>query len=104
MGMFYHATCCTDQQGNRRLHCAHDVHSRHPLPINPIVSEHNSNGMIPSAARHCWRSNDPLAVSALQCIVNGEENTFVAIGNAAYRQCAGGGPSHGQRQQAQKIL
>ena len=36
--------------------------------------------------------------------VSGEENPFLAIGDAAYRQCAGGGPSHGHRQQAQKKL
>jgi len=35
----------------------------------------------------------PFAASAL-CIVNGEENPFQAIGDAAYRQRAGGGPSH----------
>jgi len=28
---------------------------------------------------------------------------FPAIGDAAYRQRAGGGPSHGHRQRAQKI-
>jgi len=29
---------------------------------------------------------------------------FPPIGYAAYRQCAGGGPSHGHRQNVQKIL
>ena len=43
-----------------------------------------------------------VAASALQCIVNGEENPFPAIGDAAYRKLAGG-PSHGHRQHAQKI-
>jgi len=45
----------------------------------------------------------PFAESALQCIVNGEENPFPAIGDAAYRQLVGGGPSHGHRQHAQKM-
>jgi len=45
----------------------------------------------------------PFAASALQCIVNGEENSFTATGDAAYRQLAGRGPSHGHRQQAEKI-
>jgi len=34
---------------------------------------------------------------------NGEENPLPAIGDAAYRKHAGGGPSHGHRQCAQKI-
>jgi len=44
----------------------------------------------------------PFAASELQCTVNGEENPFPAIGDAAYRQYVGGGPSHGYRQHAQK--
>ena len=47
------------KQGNRKLHFARAVHSRHPLP---------------------------------------------PIGDAAYRQHAGGGPSHGHRQHAQTNL
>jgi len=31
----------------------------------------------------------------IQCIFNGEEKPFPAIGDAAYHQDAGGGPSHG---------
>jgi len=46
---------------------------------------------------------NPSAAGALQCIVNGEENPFPAIGNAAYRQRAGGGPNQGHRQHAQKF-
>jgi len=45
----------------------------------------------------------PFGASALWCIVNGEENPFPAIGDAAYRQHAGGGLSHGHGQYAQKI-
>jgi len=36
------------------------------------------------------------------CIVNGKENPFPAIRDAAYCQCAGKGPSHEHRQHAQK--
>jgi len=43
------------------------------------------------------------APSALQCTVNGEENPFPALGDAAYRQLAGGGQSYGHRQHAQKF-
>ena len=46
----------------------------------------------------------PFAASALECIVNGEENPFPPIGDAAYRKHAGGGPSHGHRQHAQKLV
>jgi len=61
--------------------------------------------MIPCAAWRYWRSNDPFAASALQCIhCQCEEIPFSAIGDAAYRQLAGGGPSHGHRQHAQKNL
>jgi len=45
----------------------------------------------------------PFAASALQCIVNAEENPFPTTGDAAYRTHAGGGPSHGHGQHAQKI-
>jgi len=45
----------------------------------------------------------PFAASALYCIVNGEENPFSAIGDAAYREHATGGQSHRHRQHAQKI-
>jgi len=45
----------------------------------------------------------PFAASAL-CIVNGEENPFPPIGDAAYRQHAGKGPSHGHEQHAQKLV
>jgi len=31
-------------------------------------------------------------------------NPFPSIGDAVYRQLAGGGPSHGHRQRAQKIV
>ena len=37
------------------------------------------------------------------CTVNGEENPLPAICDAAYHKRAGGGSSHGHRQQAQKI-
>jgi len=37
------------------------------------------------------------------CIVNGEENPFPAIRDAAYHKHVAGGPSHGHRQHAQKI-
>ena len=37
------------------------------------------------------------------CIFNRKENPFLAIGDAAYRKHAEGGPSHGHRQHAQKI-
>jgi len=40
---------------------------------------------------------------AVQCIVSGEQNPFPAIGDAAYRQHAGGGPNHRHRQHAQKF-
>jgi len=45
----------------------------------------------------------PFAASALYCIVNGEENPFLATGDAVYRQLAGGGPSHENGQHAQKF-
>ena len=38
------------EQGNRRLHFARAVHSRHPFPADPIFSERGSDGMIPCAA------------------------------------------------------
>ena len=38
-----------------------------------------------------------------ECIFNGEENPFPAVGDAACHQHAGGGPSHGHGQRAQKI-
>jgi len=38
-----------------------------------------------------------------ECIFNEEENPFPAVGNAACHQHAGGGPSHGHGQRAQKI-
>ena len=46
--------------------------------------------------------------SVFVCVPNamlysGEENPFPAIGDAAYCQRSGGGPSHGHRQYAQKI-
>jgi len=44
-----------------------------------------------------------LAAIALQCIVNGAVTPFLMIGDAAYRKHAGGGPSHGHRQHAQKF-
>jgi len=43
----------------------------------------------------------PSAVNTLQCIVNGEENSFLAIGDVAHRKHVRRGPSH--RQHAQKI-
>jgi len=39
----------------------------------------------------------------LHDVINAEENPFLAIRNAAYRKHAGGGPSHGHRQYAQKF-
>ena len=45
----------------------------------------------------------PFAANALQCIVIAEENPSPAIGDAAYRQSAGGAPSHGHGQHAQKF-
>jgi len=45
-----------------------------------------------------------LAAIVLQFIVNGAVTPFPAIGDAAYRQCAGEGLSHGHRQHAQKML
>jgi len=38
------------------------------------------------------------------CIVNGEENPFPAIRDAAYRKPVGGGSSHAHRQHAQKLV
>jgi len=43
------------------------------------------------------------AAIASQCIINGPVTQFLAIGDAAYHQCTGGGPSHSHRQHAQKI-
>ena len=79
------------KQRNRTLHFAHAVHCRH-LPADRIFSDCGSDGMIPCAA-----------VSALHCIVNGEENPFPPICDAAYCQYATRGLSHGHRQHAQKI-
>jgi len=45
----------------------------------------------------------PYAANALQCIVNGKKTPLPATGDAAYRQLAGGRPSHEHRQHAQKI-
>jgi len=38
------------------------------------------------------------------CIVNGDENPFPVIRDAAYRKHVRGGPSHGHRQHAQKLV
>jgi len=46
----------------------------------------------------------PFTASALCSTVDGEENPFPLIGDAAYRQHAGGGPSHGHGQYEQKLV
>jgi len=43
------------------------------------------------------------AANALQCIINGEQNPQNCLLTLGFRQPAGGGPSHGHSQHAQKI-
>ena len=76
-----------------------------PFAADPIFCEHGSDGMIPFFVRRDIIGDRMIlfAANALECIVNGEENPFPAIGDAAYRKHAGGGPSHGHRQHAQKF-
>jgi len=55
--------------------------------------------MIPSTARRYLQ----VATSALQCLVNGEENPQNCPFPLSFRHPARGGPSHGYRQHAQKF-
>ena len=95
-----HGGAATTKQRNRSLHFVRAVHSRHPLPGRSHFQ------------RTRQRRNDPFcdvigdrmitfAASALQYIVNGQDNPFQVLGDAAYRQRAGRGPSHGHGQCAQ---
>ena len=68
------------------------------IPADPIFSERGSDGMIPCAAWRYWRCSQRVIVH-----VNGEENPFPPIRDAAYRKHAGGGPSHRHRQHAQEF-
>ena len=78
--------------------CPFPFGDRHP-PLNTLFIGSSplimSNGM-------------SIGSSVFVCVPNamlysGEENPFPAIGDAAYCQRSGGGPSHGHRQYAQKI-
>jgi len=71
-----------------------------PFPADPIFTERSSDGVIYPL---CCMTLLAIAASELWCIVSGEENPLPAIGDAAYRKHAGGGPSHGHRQHAQKF-
>jgi len=47
---------------------------------------------------------DHICSERLQCIVNGEENPQNCPFTLGFRHPAGGGPSHGRRQHAQKLV
>jgi len=59
VGLPFFTTKFSTKQGNRRSHFARAVHSHHPVLSDNICSEPSSDGMIPSAARRHWLSNDP---------------------------------------------
>jgi len=91
---FNSKTVTKHEQGIRRLHFAHAVHSRHhPPPGSDEWSVLQRHGVRPTC---CDRVT-------MNCRVSGAITLSPATGDAAYRQYAGQGPSHGHRQHAQKF-
>jgi len=75
------------EQDNRKLHFARAVYSRHPRWRKWSVLQRRDFACCDRVTIYCQWGRHP----------------FPAIGDAAYRQCAGEGLSHGHRQHAQKF-
>jgi len=72
--------------------------------MRPIVNMLEEDRATDTRNMHKKFGTDGACGSGDICIVNGDEKPFPVIRDAAYRKHVRGGPSHGYRQHAQKLV